>query len=179
MSAKPKQSVKKSQSTQSSQATDRIKDALGGLSLPVSIRLGNNKLSEDLVESLSFNNDVDGLVTALRLNPILSVKWGMLCAEASSEVSRLNDGIKTLEAELYEQYLQNLPGSTPGKAPTVDAIKSAIRVDDRMVTLREELRNAEHTLEIIRVTYSAFNQRKDVLIEVSRLARREMDSGMA
>jgi hypothetical protein len=154
----------------------------------VTVRMAGRTYDEDLAAQAFVAPNIAALNEALATNTSRYSEWAMLEALAKGEVAdidgkiaRLDSDIKEVEAQSYLDIVNAvLPG---GKAPTVDAIKAAVTLDARRIALvrpKQELEVARLTAQDnqnkVAVGRRTLEEKKDILLELSRNWRQEMQT---
>lgn len=95
--------------------------------------------------------------------------------EASSEAryakTRLDIARAKLDADIRRDF-----ATDGGKKPTEGAIENMITMDEHIISLKEELLEAERAAGIIMAFKQAFAARRDMIVEIMRNRRKEQDS---
>lgn len=148
--------------------------------LKVRIIIGERDYKQDLEVEAQAPVDLEGLNNALSGHPGRFAWWAMLEALARAQHDELETQQKRLEAELYAEH--GAPDSALakklGKAPTVDAIKSAVLLDKRLHAHQDRIAKAKLALEQVTVGRQTMQQRKDALLAIGSNMRAEMEARM-
>lgn len=161
--------------------------------LKIAVEIGAQRFEEDLAVTALIEPNIDALNEGLSKNPGLFAKWAMLeaCARAVNDaatgaIATLDADLKDLEGKLFIKWSTRLPGSSEGRGPTLDSIKSAVSQDPERLTLVErrrqltvEAQEAKSSLDYITVGRKTIEQRRDSLLELSRNWRAEMERGLS
>lgn len=93
--------------------------------------------------------------------------------KARSLVDRLTADLKILEAELDDVVRENLTAN--GVKVTEAKVKASILSSESYKTLTLEIQAAQASLNTIQALQGAYLQRKDLVVEMARHLRSEMD----
>lgn len=175
------------QASQEPQPEPRRAKGPGSL-MRVVVEVAGRTYDEDLASQAFIAPNVDALNDALATNPSRYAEWAMLEALAKSEVADIDGKVALLETEVKEReaqaYLDIVNAVVPGgKAPTVDAIKAMVTVDEKRIDIvrRKQVLDvarlaAQDNLSKLGVGRKTMEEKKDSLLELSRNWRQEMQT---
>jgi len=148
--------------------------------MKVTVEIDGNRFTEDLGLQVTLQSDIDGLNIALSEQPGRFAWWAMLEVKSRSIHDDLEAQSKLLEAELFTKYQTSLMGGVVKstgelKAPTLDSIRSAIAMDERMQAVQARLRKAKLDCDQLRVGRQTMEQRRDALLAIASNCRAEME----
>ena len=133
-------------------------------------------LDKDNSGTVDLNNELQIKVGRLReelvKQPGKFAYFGVLWALSSFKSRRLKARIKALEAELDQEFRQKWPYKAI--RPTEPAIRRAVVSNPRLQKLQRASDEADKQTELLLIAKQAFEQRKDMLIQISANNRGEM-----
>jgi hypothetical protein len=97
---------------------------------------------------------------------------GYACAVAEADSSALDKAVSRKHAQLYFHYTRLNADAKP--KPTVDAIKSAIELDEDYQHLEDMAAAAALKAAIIKSALKAFTSKQDMIVGIGANARAEM-----
>jgi hypothetical protein len=109
------------------------------------ISIGDNiyRLSYEEFDNINIDDllkiDYSNIIGELITFPIIVNRFGLLLADAESQVSELKLNIDVYEAKIKEKIRLKLTEQNKGKNPTVDALSSAVLQDRGFQALRKRL----------------------------------------
>ncbi len=144
------------------------------------VKLGGRDYEQDLNHDAQAPIDLQGLNNALSEHPGKFAWWAMLEALARAQYEELETQLKRLDAELYNEHGSPTSALAQkiGKAPTVDAIKSAVTLDARRHALEAKVAKAKLDLDQVTVGRQTMLQRRDSLLAIGSNMRAEMEARM-
>ena len=102
------------------------------------------------------------------------VAWfGMIHNSYQQNLSALRGEQKIMDAELYGEKKTILESA--GARATVDGIKAEVIIDARMQAMNKRIRDTESDVGALFAIKNALDHKKDMLIQLGGLHKREMD----
>jgi len=131
--------------------------------------------------------DSDELKRDVRINPVdldnamiehasLFVHYASQAVKARSQYDRVKNGFEILEAKLDAEHRERF--ASEGKKVTEAQIKAAMTADPRWSKGQAMVIEAHGIWKLADIAQSAFDQRKDLLLEVARDRRKEKEGQM-
>lgn len=117
--------------------------------------------------------DTTNLSDALRTHASNYVHYAVQAARARRQFERWKSALEVLEARLDGEYRVSL--AADGKKPTEAAIKAAIAQDTRWIGASSRVIDAQQIFKFAEIAERAFDQRRDMLLQVARDAAREQE----
>lgn len=156
----------------------------------VEVMIEGKTWMEDLTAQTEIHLDLDTLNRALSLHPGRYAMWASMEARArhsfrmwQQKLAEFDRKVREVEGKLYLKYSAPQPGTT--KAPTVEAIKASIasdplqqKAEEKRAEVLGELENAQYAADQLLVGRKTMRDTKDVLMEIARNFREEMNAGM-
>lgn len=128
-----------------------------------------NREDLDLQEELLINkHDIE---QELYLQPQKYVYYTALLEKVRSYLESAKLTEELIHAELYEPSRESIVSAT-GRNPTKDQIESAILRQDKYIDAREQVIILESTVKNLQYIVRAFEQRKDMLVQLSTHERK-------
>lgn len=128
-----------------------------------------NREDMDLQEELMINKfDIE---SELYLQPQKYVYYTALLEKVRSYLEGAKLAEEVAHAELYEPARERLAAST-GRNPTKDQIESAVLSEESYLEAREQVIILESTVKNLQYIVRAFEQRKDMLVQLSTHMRK-------
>ena len=128
----------------------------------------HEKATKDLREY-----DADISIELMR-QPGLFAYYSALLVQADAQVDRLESSVDILSAKL-DSVIRSEAAKTSTKL-TETQVKSRIAMDSRMMDLQRLLRDARSEAGYLKGTCTALVQRKDTLMQLAYLMRKELDN---
>ena len=130
--------------------------------------------ADELKRDIAINpTDLD---TAMIEHPSLYVHYATQTVNARRQHERLKSAFEILEARLDKHYRESF--AEEGKKVTENVIRSAIVTDSRWATMNARVIEAQSIWKLCEVAERAFDQRKDMILEVARDRRKEKEGAM-
>lgn len=127
--------------------------------------------AERLEKDILINSaDIDG---ALSTHASLYVFYATQAVNARRQYERVKSAFEILEAKLDHEHRIALKEENP--KTTEAQIRSAVVADKRWINLQGKLIDAQHIWKLCEVGADAFSQRKDMVLEIARNARKEAE----
>lgn len=127
----------------------------------------HKKASADLRE---YNAD---LTLELMRQPGLFAYYNALLVQAEAQFDRLKASVDVLDAKLASGY--RAKAAAAGDKTTEAQVKAAVTTDSRMIDLQRLVRDARAEVGYLKGTCQAFAQRKDSLMQMAYLSRKELE----
>lgn len=138
------------------------------------ITIGENAYKlvfDDFEDGIDLDNllkiDYSNLIGEIVTFPIIVNKFGLLLADAESQVSEIKLNVDVYESKAKERLRVKLQEENGGKNPTVDALNSAVIQDKGYQAMRRKLIEVQKVRDYVN---SAFWSAKDKSEKLSKLS---------
>ena len=128
-------------------------------------RLGTFEDDIDVEKLLKI--DYSNLIGELCTFSLVVNKLGLMLAETESKVSEIKLNSEIFEAKLKEKLRVNLAEANGGKAPTVDALNSAVTMDKGYQAIQRSLIEAKKNRDYLLTMYLAAKDKSEKLNKLS------------
>lgn len=142
--------------------------------LLISVTLNGQTYTEDLGLQAAVANDLDGLNRGLAEQAGRYAWWAVLETQARGLLDDAVEALKTYEIVETETIIQSFSNETRAALPSANRIKNMIVARRAHEHLRHAVLVAKKTLRQVQAGKRTIEQRKDLLIEISRNLRGEM-----
>lgn len=128
------------------------------------------------VDVMKKDTDIDmtDLDTGIQRHVAMMTHYGVLASSAKKQYETIKNLLEILEAQLDDHYRQVLTESGTVKT-TEKAVRNKVVSDERYFAMNIKLRNAREEYDLCEIARSAFSQRKDLIVELSRDRRKERE----
>jgi len=123
----------------------------------------DENIEVDSLLRIDYSNLIGEIVTF----PVIVNKFGNMLAEAESRVSELKLNLDILESKLKEKLKIELAEANGGKNPTIDALNSALILQQSYQTLRKNLINSQKTRDYINSVFWSAKDKSEKLNKLS------------
>lgn len=132
----------------------------------------------------NFSNEADDLLASLKIDPndlmeeasknsSIFARWGILSEEAASEARWCEREVGIIKAEAMDDMRRHNWGED--KKPSVDGLKALVELDDKVVAAYERLLDAQRAQGLLRVIAGSIKDRREMIAEMMRTARKEWE----
>jgi hypothetical protein len=135
----------------------------------IDIRVGETKQHLNLDTDLDI--DPNNLQKEFIEQPSKFAHYASLQKFAAKRVEELEFELELVYATLYKKIID-----ATDKKPTETAIKQGITLDENYGKIRLKIIEMKHLHELLKIGRYAFEQRKDMLIQVGSMTMQEMNS---
>lgn len=125
------------------------------------------KTESEIINELSVSSDLND---EFRKQPGLFAYWAFQQARAEDQVRKAEEQSDLMFSMLYAKYRDSNPGAKENDC------KSFIRRSKRYKEIIARLNKAKHDRDILKAAVRAFEQRRDMLIQLGANLRSEFDS---
>lgn len=125
-----------------------------------------DEFDEDVNIDSLLKIDYSNLLGEMVTYPTVVAKFGNMLAEAESQVSEKKLNLDIQEAKLKEEYRIKLAEQNNGKAPTVDALNSAVLLDKRYQVFKRAYITAQKTRDYMFTTYLAAKDKSEKINKI-------------
>ena len=125
-----------------------------------------DEFDEDVDIDSLLKIDYSNLLGEMVTYPTVVAKFGNMLAEAESQVSEKKLNLDVQEAKLKEEYRIKLAEQNNGKAPTVDALNSAVLLDKRYQAFKRAYIAAQKTRDYMFTTYLAAKDKSEKINKI-------------
>ncbi len=140
----------------------------------VRVMVGNEVHEFETSRELMINRD--DLDTELARQAALYAWYGVLVERARAERMEVEAEIERLEGDVEQEIRASI---TDKKLMTENAIKAKVKSDPRLIKLGRDARRIERDERFVGVMYSAFFQRKDLVVALARNRNAELSAPSA
>ena len=138
-----------------------------GLSIHMTIEGEDRNLGKELAVNM------DNLSEELASQPSWYEYYGSLYADASVVLSKAKSYHEQLSAEVATERRSLRKGT--GIRLSEKQVESEVNADTRVIAAKDKVLQAQRGVEYLKVAARAFEQRLQVLISISQLAKKQMD----
>lgn len=110
--------------------------------------------------------DYSNLLGEMITFPTIVAKFGCMLAEVESQVSEKKLNLDVQEAKLKEEYRLKLSEQNGGKNPTIDAVNTAVLLDERFQDLKRDYIGYQKIKDYLLTTYLAAKDKSDKISKV-------------
>lgn len=122
----------------------------------------DDEVNIDSLLKIDYSNLLGEMITF----PTVVAKFGNMLAEAESKCGEAKLNLDVQEAKLKEEYRLKLAEQNGGKAPTIDALNSAVILDKRYQAFKKALINVTKTKDYMLTTYLAAKDKSEKINKV-------------
>ncbi|WP_454889979.1 hypothetical protein [Serratia quinivorans] len=130
-----------------------------------------NDVLEQIITDLMFQRE--DLEEVWRQQPILLMQYGFKLSQAEKDVAEAKRSLDAIEARLYDTARKDL--SMSGIKFNESTLEAKVKTSVTYLAKRQTLDDARHKADIYKHAVSAFNHRKDMIIQASKLAIIEIE----
>ncbi|MPS48474.1 hypothetical protein [Methylobacillus sp.] len=129
-----------------------------------------DKLKQDVSVNLA---DLDNCMVE---QPSLYIYYASLTVQARRQHDKWKNAAEILESQLYSHYRTEM--SAAGAKVTEAQIQAAVKTDARYSKVYSNIIEAQSIWRMCEAAENAFNQRKDLILELARDRRKENEGKM-
>lgn len=137
--------------------------SIGGVDYRLIFDDFDEEMDIDSLLKIDYSNLIGELITF----PVIVNRFGNLLAEAESQVSEKKLSLEVYEAKLKERLRITLSESNNGKAPSVDALNTAVTIDKGFQALRKSLIASQKTRDYINSIFWSAKDKSNKLDKLS------------
>ena len=127
-----------------------------------------NNILDQIIIDLEFNRD--DLEAVWQRQPVLLMQYGARLAQAERKVADAKRGLDAVEAKLYDSHRKDL--SMNGIKFNESILDAKVKTSVNYLSHRQKLDDARYEADIYK---HAFNHRKDMIVQASKLAILEIE----
>lgn len=130
-----------------------------------------NNILDQIMFDLEFNRD--DLEEVWRRQPILLMQYGAKLANAERLVADAKRSLDAIEAKLYDTTRKDL--SMSGIKFNESILDAKVKTSVTYLAKRQQLDDARYEADLFKHAVAAFNHRKDMIVQASKLAIIEIE----
>lgn len=130
-----------------------------------------NNILDQIMHDLEFNRD--DLDAVWQRQPVLLMQYGAKLAQAEKQVADARRGLDAIEAKLYDTHRKDL--SMNGIKFNESILDAKVKTSVSYLSHRQKLDDARYMADMYKHAVAAFNHRKDMIVQASKLAIIEIE----
>jgi len=130
-----------------------------------------NNILDQIIIDLEFNRD--DLEAVWQRQPVLLMQYGARLAQAERQVADAKRGLDAVEAKLYDTHRKDL--SMNGIKFNESILDAKVKTSVSYLSHRQKLDDARYLADMYKHAVAAFNHRKDMIVQASKLAIIEIE----